>query len=490
MKLKYIRYLLSVLLVVFLIQCEGTVNTQPEEPDSNSTDSTLVQDHSSGVMMQGFYWNVPKGGNWWNTIKSKADELANMSSGYGIERIWLPPPSKAMSGASSMGYDPADYYDLGNYYQYGTTETRFGSKAELKSVIKTLHSYNISVIGDIVLNHRSGGDTEFNPAEGTNTWTDFSNVKSGKMTWHWKTFHPNLKHASDPGHFGGMPDICYKTGQAAKDMKAWLNWLQEDIGFNGGWRFDYAKGLKPRVIKEMMAATGNPFSIGEYWTGNTSTLNWWVNQTGASVFDFALYYTMRDIFNQTDGGGHLPNLIDPSKSFAAKRPMKAVTFVGNHDTDEINHDKMLAYAFILTYQGYPSIWWKDYFNNGLSDLGGKWGNGINPLVWVRGQLASGAPTIELLKTDSGDLLIYGAKGISSASPGYIVLVNDHPTDWKGAQVHTTNTYLHGKTLKAYAWWSSVSSQNISPENELVDGAGRVELWAPPRGYAVYSVKGF
>ncbi|HEX6982134.1 MAG TPA: alpha-amylase domain-containing protein [Balneolaceae bacterium] len=486
----YMKCLLSLLLITFLVQCEGTVNNLPEKAGGESVKTAKkAATNSSGVMMQGFYWDVPDGGIWWNTIKDKADELADMAGGYGIERIWLPPPSKAMSGGYSMGYDPADYYDLGNYYQYGTTETRFGSKAELKSAISTLNGYGISVMGDIVLNHRSGGDLEYNPATGTETYTDFSNVKSGKATWHWDTFHPNHDDESDPGYFGGMPDVCYSTGIAYDDMKVWMNWLQNDIGFNGGWRFDYVKGLETWAVKDMITATGNPFSIGEYWDSNTSTLDWWVNQTGASVFDFALYYTMADIFNQTDGGGYLPNMIDPSKSFAAKRPMKAVTFAGNHDTDEIVHDKMLAYAFMLTYQGYPSIWWKDYFNYGLSDLGGKWGNGINQLVWVRGQLASGAPAIELLKTNSGDLLIYGSYGTSSSSPGYIVVINDHPTDWKGSWVQTDNSYLHNKTLKVYAWWSSVSGQNIQPDNEYSDASGWVEVWAPPRGYAVYSVTG-
>src|SRR5699024_1634197 len=208
------------------------------------------------------------------------------------------------------------------------------------------------------------------------------------------------------------------------------------------------------------------------------------------VFDFALYYTMADIFNATDGSGYLPNMIDPSQSFAAKDPMCAVTFAGNHDTDEIIHDKMMAYAFMLTYQGYPSIWWKDYFNYGLDGLGDKWGNGIDQLVWVRGKLADAAPNIELLKTDNGDLLIYGAKGYSPSSPGYIVVINDHPADWKGASVQTNNTYLYNKTLKAYAWYSSASGQNVQPETEYANRSGQVELWAPPRGYAVYSVDGF
>ena len=42
----------------------------------------------------------------------------------------------------------------------------------------------------------------------------------------------------------------------------------------------------------------------------------------------------------------------------------------NHDTDLIVTDKMMAYAFIMTYQGYPCIFWEDYYNYGLATGGG------------------------------------------------------------------------------------------------------------------------
>lgn len=169
--------------------------------------------------------------------------------------------------------------------------------------------------------------------------------------------------------------------------------------------------------------------------------------------------------------------------------MNFLSICGNHDTDQIITDKMIGYAFILTYQGYPCIWWKDYYNYGLSTLGGEWGNGINQLVWVRGKLAAGGPNIQLLKTDDGDLLIYGSYGYSTTSPGYIVALNDNASNWLGATVTTGNGYLKNQNLKCYAWYSSVSGQNVQPQTKWCDGNGNVQVWAPPRGYAVYSVDG-
>ncbi|ANF22396.1 hypothetical protein A7C91_03825 [Thermococcus piezophilus] len=53
----------------------------------------------------------------------------------GIAAIWLPPASKDMSGSYSVDYGPYDHFDLGEYGQKETVETRFGSKQELIALI-------------------------------------------------------------------------------------------------------------------------------------------------------------------------------------------------------------------------------------------------------------------------------------------------------------------------------------------------------------------
>ena len=449
----------------------------------------------AGVMMQGFYWDYTAGGVWYNTMKAQASALRNMAgSGIGINRIWFPPVSKGQGGGYSMGYDPHDYYDLGQYLQDGTTETRGGSQAELKSAIAAFSAVGIVSMADIVLNHRSGGASEANPKTGGSTWTDFRGVKSAKCTWQWDSFHPNSYCGWDEGAFGGYPDLCFSFGKAYTDMKAWLVWMKStaNAGFTGGWRFDYVKGFAGWVCKDMRAASGSPWCVGEYWDANTTTLNNWANASASSVFDFALYYTMKDICNNTGGGGWLPNVFDPNKSFASKWDARAVTFVGNHDTDEISSDKMMAYAFILTYKGYPCLYWKDYYNYGLAAGGGSgsgWGNGIKQLVWCREKLAAGGSAISILKSNDGDWISYGAGGYSASQPGYIVVINDNSSVWKGGWVTTGNGYLKNKTLKAYAWSSTKSGQNYAPANKFCAADGRVEVYAAPRGYAVYSVNG-
>jgi len=445
------------------------------------------------VMMEGFYWNCPSG--WYNTMSSAATGLRNMMQGQGIDRIWFPPPSKAASGGVSMGYDPYDYYDLGQYNQEGTAGTHFGTQAQLKSAISAFHAQGIVCLGDLVLNHRSGGALESNPVLGSSTYTDFSHVASGQCTWRYNQFHPSTFENSDEGNFGDFPDLCHVTGDTAGctfyDVIQWAKWLtnSSNAGFDGGWRFDYAKGYYPWVGLNVRSNTANAFGVGEYWDFDVTNVDSYVTYSGGGwAFDFPGYNTLVDVFsNQT---ASIASLVDPTQVYAARNPSKAVTFVANHDTDRGTNtawtNKMLAYAFILTYQGYPCIFWYDYFNNGFATLGGQAGNGINRLVWVRGALGGGQPNIQLLHTNDSDLLVYGALGPSSAAPGYIVAINNNPASTRSAAVTTSNPYLAGRTLQCYAWYSYATNQNSQPASVACSSAGVCTVQAAPLGYAVYA----
>jgi alpha-amylase len=229
-----------------------------------------VANPGGGVMMQAFYWDVPAGGNWWNTVSSKVSAWSNV----GIGAIWLPPASKAQNGAFSMGYDPCDYFDFGDFNQNGSIETRFGSKSELVNLITAAHNENMKVFADIVINHCSGGKLENNPFTGTQTYTNFTSVSSGKFPRTSSDFYKNSFGTNDEGSFGGYPDLCHLS----PNVKNWL-WLRTDsmgkyyknIMKFDGWRFDYVKGYGPWVINNWNANIGG-FSVGEYWDANVNSL--------------------------------------------------------------------------------------------------------------------------------------------------------------------------------------------------------------------------
>ncbi|MDY0781051.1 alpha-amylase [Tenacibaculum sp. IB213877] len=409
----------------------------------------------SGVMMQAFYWDVPAGGTWWQTVESKVQDWSNA----GIDAIWLPPASKAQNGAFSMGYDPFDYYDFGQYNQMGSVETRFGSKAELQSLITEAHTAQLSVIADIVINHNSGGDSEVNPFTGQSNWTDF-NPLSGKFYRSYNDFHPNGIHNNDSGAFGGFPDLCHDQAYVQdwlwKGAESVAKYYKNVMGFDG-WRFDYVKGFEPWVVKDWKNEVGG-FSVGEYWDGNAATLDWWSGQAEVSAFDFACYYRMKDAFE----GNDLNRLNDDM--LWKRNSMKAVTFVTNHDTDEIINGKMLAYAYILTHEGYPTIFYRDYE---------EWLNKerLNNLIWIHNNLASGSTSI--LYTDNDE---YIAKRNGYNSAGIVVYINNS-NSWQERWVETNWSNTTIKDYTGHSNWEPVTQ------------SGKwVKIQVPPKSYSVWAPK--
>ena len=103
-----------------------------------------------GVMLQAFYWDCPQVENrehqWWIFIKSKLPLIAQA----GFTALWLPPANKA-AGWKSMGYDPYDYRDLGEFDQKGGVPAWFGSKAELLDLIESAHALELQVYADLVV---------------------------------------------------------------------------------------------------------------------------------------------------------------------------------------------------------------------------------------------------------------------------------------------------------------------------------------------------
>ena len=98
------------------------VNLTPAQQAGNP--QRVESTPKSDVYMQAFYWNSPPGGIWYDSLAKLAPRLASA----GFSAVWFPSPAKGAGGGLSMGYDPYDQYDFGNYNQKGSVETRFGSR--------------------------------------------------------------------------------------------------------------------------------------------------------------------------------------------------------------------------------------------------------------------------------------------------------------------------------------------------------------------------
>ena len=219
------------------------------------------------------------------------------------------------------------------------------------------------------------------------------------------------------------------------------------------------------------------FAVGEYFDGNPDTLNWWVWNSGmdgrASTFDFGVRFAVAGMCNNAGRWdmGQLDHL-----GLAGRDPAHAVTFVENHDTDlnsPVIANKLLGYAYILTSEGYPCVYYKDYSTDpgcyGMQDQ-------ISNLVWIHENLANGATQF---RWKDFQFVVYERVG----SPNLLVGLNNDPSNsWKTVTVQTgfgPNVQLHDYSGHAGDMWT--------------DGQGKVTIGIPPNhnglGYVCYSRAG-
>ena len=368
-------------------------------------------------------------------------------------------------------------------------EKWFGTRAELESLILEAHNHKLSVIADMVFNHNSGADAqELNPILNQMRWTLF-NPKSGKFARNWECFHPSKYESWDEMTFGDMPDLSHRNPYVFNELINLARWLIEEIRFDG-FRYDFVKGFNAATIQAMQEyrymRDGNyfaPYGVAEYWDSTTNTINWinsanFSNSNPVDAFDFPQREMLKALCDQY--GFSLKNLTTWD-TVLKRQQQSAVTFVENHDLrDEgrpIVNDKLLAYSYILTHEGYPCVFWHDYFNLNLALSDSP--NGIAALVSAHEKYAGGGT--EVLYVDD-TLYIMQRTGYEDKR-GLVYVLNNRGDNWNGRLVTTQWT---NASFAPVAWWSK--SDMARPINQSTDRDGRAQFYAPPRGYAVYAMK--
>jgi len=476
---KQINLICSIALLSVIISCndEESFDVPQRAPERTGIDlSQFNSETSNGIMMQSFYWDVEPIGDWYNLINSKVADWAES----GVNRIWLPPVSKGQSGMFSMGYDPSDYFDVGEFEQHGTVETRFGSRAELETLIDNAHNNNLEVIADIVMSHNSGGGREDHPLrEGDNeVFTLFNEENgnaSGKFNRDYRHFHPNEIQLEDG--FGVNPffektDLSHEVPY----VREWLwerddsfaKFLKNDLGFDG-WRFDFVKSFDPKWVKAWNDEVGG-FSIGENFDGNAEVLRDWVAQSESPAFDFACFFKLDEALDRNRD----LTILAEGDMLRKTDPLNAVTFVSNHDTDgrrevgpngfvSLSH-KMLAYAYILTHDGYPTVFYSDYENTTFNPM-------MKRLMQVHNTIASGEVTIV---EASKNIYIMRREG-SETNPGLILAMNI------GRQSAAVNVATNWNNKRLFDY---TRNSEVEPTTNAL---GETTLRIPPNNFGVWSI---
>jgi alpha-amylase len=345
----------------------------------------------------------------------------------------------------------------------------------------------MGAIADMVINHNSGADEEeTNPLDGKKRWTKF-NPRSGKFPRDWNCFHPcRYERAMIEGEqYAGFPHLCHRNPRVYEAMFEYSRLAIEELDFDG-LRFDFVKGFGAWMIgllakyqyQKRDGLEFTPFVVGEYWSGPEAIDGWLdevrsVTDQQIAAFDFPLRYKLKDVCDTLNYD--LRNLTD-GESVSAARPFNAVTFVENHDMGDnpVVNDKMLGYSFILTGDGYPCVFWSDYFNCQLARPRSP--NGIDALIAAHHRHAGGESTV--LHADP-DLYIM-QRGGTEDQTGLVYVLNNLGDKWSGTQVKTK---WSNQKFKPVAW---DGHDTAHPDERTTDGDGNAEFPAPPRGYCVYA----
>ena len=316
----------------------------------------------NGVMLQGFYWDS-FADTQWTRLERQADDLSKV-----FDLVWI--PQSGNCGGMSMGYD--DLYWFENY------NSSFGTEEDLRSMIKTFKEKGIGTIADVVVNHRKE----------LKNWVEFPEETYKDVTYRMTSEDVcsddeaagkgyQLSKNKDTGEkWDGMRDLDHKSENVQTIVKAYLNFLLNDLGYTG-FRYDMVKGYSAEFTKIYNEDSKPQFSIGEYWDSSKNIKNW-IDGTGktSAAFDFQFRYTVRNAINkgdwtylgkQNDGNWPLVSNSYQDGSYC----QYAVTFVENHDTekranadqDPIKKDTLAANAYLLAMPGTPCVFlkhWKAY----------------------------------------------------------------------------------------------------------------------------------
>ena len=175
-----------------------------------------------------------------------------------------------------------------------------------------------------------------------------------------------------------------------------------------------------------------------------------------------------------------------------------VTFLENHDTGK-EHDKWvtkdyhLGYAYILTHEGRPCIFYPHFYGVAQHDASDTsitvtapaWlKESITELISIRKEYLGGVVTVlseignPYPAENVSNLYIARRQG-NGIKDGAIVVLNNHDTNAKSMWVTVNDT--------GFSDWSDQTLVNVlnTTETVTVQADGRVELSAPARSYSIW-----
>ncbi len=280
----------------------------------------------------------------------KLDYLSEL----GVNGIWLSPfftnrGEDFFGHKAYHGYWPYDFF---------TVDKRFGTEKELLLLRKKLNEKKFALLLDMVVNHM-GYDAPFvkehpdwfNPSKDITNWEDPDEIINGSIY--------------------GLPDFASQKlvvkAYFRQIARHWIHKLKPD-----GFRLDAVKHVPIEFWRDFNDSSHkssnrpNHFmTLGEYLNGDPkNVVKIWKEGKFDTLFDFPLYYTIKEVFAQDGDCRKLAARLYLDRYYPDAGLL--ATLIDNHDLDrfltscngDINKYK-LALAFLLTTRGIPVLCYGD-----------------------------------------------------------------------------------------------------------------------------------
>ncbi len=373
----------------------------------------------------------------WTEVQNHVSDIASA----GFDSIQLPPAHHARLTRADQDNDhhpPLGYQPI----NFKSFDSVFGTEAEFSNLVDAAHDAGLDVIADAVMNHMADGMGYDFPHFSSSDFHHNGTLGEDEYGDDWKVENKDLL---------GLPDLKQESSYVRGQLQDYVD-KYASLGVDGV-RWDAAKHIPEWFFRDYAnpwADEHDLYKVGEVLHGAVSYDQGYAD-TGMTVTDYALYYTMKeDVFHQNgdmtalDGAG-----------LVNQDPFHSMTFVSNHDSDPPQYHK-LAYAYILTYEGYPRVYHKDvpYTDSDIQNL-----------LWIRNNLAGGPAVTRQVDADT---YVYEREGnvLVGLNRSNSRRERQFSTSW-------TNTELEDYT-------------GNNGDNFTTDGNGTVTIWIPPTGWVCYA----
>jgi len=346
------------------------------------------------------------------------------------------------------------------------------------------------------------------------TYTDFTNLPSGRGGMNYTNFKPN----GNPTQLNGDWDWMWffydydQSVQATVDtLNVWSKWLWEDVGIRG-LRMDAVKHFDPAYTGDLMDylhdnAIDPGMVVGEFFDNNPSVLADWVASVESNMdadtkaaikiraFDFSLRASLKDACDAF--GYDVRNVFNSGMvESTAASGFNVVTFVNNHDfRDEgqpVQNDPKLAYAYILTNNqvGLPCVFYPDYFPSAIPHAPSTHlQSAIDSLIDIHKTYIFQSSSVDYLSRfstpysnnyisgfDNTTLLYQLSGGVGGKE--VIVAINFAGEDLKLDHGINMSNLSQGDTLK-----DVLGNSNF--EYALINGSNQMYVELPARSYSIW-----